>query len=369
MRTSTIRAWTAVHKYTSLACTAFLLMLCLTGLPLIFHDEIDALTTAPHPLAAVPAGTPPLPLDRLLARALAARPGEVALYLSFDTDRPVVNVTSAPAADAAAAAMHFQSLDRRTGAVLPPRAAGGVTQFLLRLHTDMFLGLPGMLFLGGMGLLFVAAIVSGVVLYVPFTARLPFGRVRFGRRPRVRWTDLHNLLGIATAMWAAVVGLTGTINTLSGQMTDLWKADQLAAITAMGGKPLPRAFSSVDAAVDRAMAAAPGMRPQFVAFPGAAFSSDRHYAIFLQGRTPLTQRLLVPALVDAGSGRLDALRPMPWYMQALLLSQPLHFGDYGGLAMKILWALLDLLTIVVLASGLWLWATRPARPRAAAVAA
>ncbi|HAD63764.1 MAG TPA: peptidase, partial [Alcanivorax sp.] len=42
MQQSTIRAWSAVHKWTSLICTAFMLMLCLTGLPLIFHDEIDA---------------------------------------------------------------------------------------------------------------------------------------------------------------------------------------------------------------------------------------------------------------------------------------------------------------------------------------
>jgi uncharacterized iron-regulated membrane protein len=42
----------------------------------------------------------------------------------------------------------------------------------------------------------------------------------------------------------------------------------------------------------------------------------------------------------------------------LLVSQPLHFGDYGGLPMKILWALLDLITIIVLASGLYLWLKR-----------
>jgi len=37
------------------------------------------------------------------------------------------------------------------------------------------------------------------------------------------------------------------------------------------------------------------------------------------------------------------------------VSQPLHFGDYGGMPMKILWALLDIATIVVLGSGLYLW--------------
>ncbi|HAV35012.1 MAG TPA: hypothetical protein DCX52_01410, partial [Massilia sp.] len=33
----------------------------------------------------------------------------------------------------------------------------------------------------------------------------------------------------------------------------------------------------------------------------------------------------------------------------------LHFGDYGGLALKLLWTALDLLSIWVLWSGLVLW--------------
>ena len=32
-----IRRWYLIHKWTSIVCTAFLLMLCITGLPLIFH--------------------------------------------------------------------------------------------------------------------------------------------------------------------------------------------------------------------------------------------------------------------------------------------------------------------------------------------
>jgi uncharacterized iron-regulated membrane protein len=46
---------------------------------------------------------------------------------------------------------------------------------------------------------------------------------------------------------------------------------------------------------------------------------------------------------------------MPWYYQALALSRPLHFGDYGALPLKILWAALTLFTTVVLGSGLYLW--------------
>jgi uncharacterized iron-regulated membrane protein len=60
---------------------------------------------------------------------------------------------------------------------------------------------------------------------------------------------------------------------------------------------------------------------------------------------------------------------LPWYLTALLVSQPLHFGDYGGMPMKVLWALLDLATILVLGSGVYLWVRKPQGARTRAQAA
>ncbi|MEG3087483.1 PepSY-associated TM helix domain-containing protein [Sphingomonas sp. PB4P5] len=358
MTRRTIRAWYLVHKWTSIVCTAFLLMLCVTGLPLIFHDEIDTLTGAPQRLAPAAAGVPLRSLDSLLASARAARPGEVGLYMSFDEDRPVVNFTTAPRADAPGEQMTLLSYDRRTGALVGAAAEsdGGVMHFLLQLHTDMFLGLGGMLFLGAMGLLFFVAIVSGVVLYTPFMRKLAFGTVRTRRSTRVKWLDYHNLLGIVALAWASVVGLTGVINTLATPIIQLWQANDLAAMTAAyKDADIPTRLGSIDAAVATAQRAAPGNRVQFMAFPGVPYSSRHHYAVFLQGDTPLTKRLLTPALIDVETGALTAIQPMPWYVQALSLSQPLHFGDYGGLPLKILWAILDAFTCVILGSGLYLW--------------
>ena len=72
--------------------------------------------------------------------------------------------------------------------------------------------------------------------------------------------------------------------------------------------------------------------------------------------------MTTPALIDARTGALSAVAPMPWYVKTLSLSQPLHFGDYGGLELKIIWALLDLATIVILISGLYLWLAKRRRP-------
>jgi len=369
MTRGSIKAWAFVHKWTSLVSTAFLLMLCLTGLPLIFHDEIDRLTEE-QPAFGMPgvgsSGTAPglLPLDDMLARALANRPGEVPLYMAFDNDQPSMAITTGPRPDAPAAEMTIQSFDRSTGELIGAVNEDSVTgvdavmHVLLELHTDMFLGLPGMLFLGVMGLCFVAALVSGVVLYAPFMRKLDFGTLRTSRATRTKWLDYHNLLGIAALAWMLVVGVTGVINAFAVPIEAAWKANELAAMTReyAGRAPLdPARYGSLDTAMAAARAQLPGNNPQFIAFPGGTFSSNHHYAVFFQGATPLTERLLTPALVDAETGAFTAARPMPWYYQALSLSRPLHFGDYGGLPLKLLWAALTLFTIHVLATGLYLW--------------
>lgn len=368
MSRGAIRFWYVTHKWTSLVCTAFLLMLCATGLPLIFHDEIDNLLGEDVALTGMASSGESAglwPLDAVLAKALTERPGEVPLFMAFDNEGPLMTVTTGPAPDAVAGDMTLQLFDRATGERAGQEPEGGVMAFLLQLHTDMFLGLPGMLFLGAMGILFVVAIVSGVVLYAPFMRKLDFGTLRVARSRRVMWLDYHNLLGIVAVAWMAVVGLTGVINALATPIIEEWQANELAEMTsAYDDRPalsLDR-YGSLDAAMAAARRARPGNNPQFIAFPGGAFSSKHHYAVFLQGDTPLTERLLTPALIDAESGRLTDVRPLPWYMQALLLSEPLHFGDYGGLPLKLLWAILDLFTIAVLASGLYLWFGRRRAP-------
>lgn len=363
MSQSTIQIWSWLHKWSSLVCTLFLLMLCVTGLPLIFHHEIEHLTGEEYVMPDLPGDDGLESLDTVLAEALASRPGEVGLFMSFDEDRPVVNVTSGPAYDAPERQMTLMSLDWRSADFVPPPVEEGIMAVILQLHIDMFLGLPGKFFLGAMGALFVVAIVSGVVLYAPFMRKHDFGTLRVSRSRRVKWLDWHNLLGIVTLAWASVVGLTGVINAFSEPITATWQATQLGEMTAGYREAEPPAeLGSIQGAIDAVTTAAPGMRVQFVAFPGGLYSTDHHYAVFLQGATPLTKRLLTVGLVDAVTGELTDIRPMPWYMQALLLSQPLHFGDYGGLPMKILWALLDLVTIVVLGSGVYLWLARRKRP-------
>lgn len=356
------QAWAWIHKWSSLVCTVFMLLLCLTGLPLIFHEEIEHLSGVVE-APPMPAGTPNASMDQIAQTALERRPGEVIRYMFWDQDEhpDITYVSMASAVDAPPEENNAVVIDSRTAKVLDePATDEGFMYVMLKLHTDMFAGLPGMLFLGAMGLLMVVAIVSGVVLYYPFMRRLKFGALRTQRSTRVKWLDWHNLLGIVTVVWLLVVGITGSINTLNRVVLSLWQMDQMAEMTApFRGLPPVTQPAHLEASIRTARAAVPDMAVSLVAFPGTMFSSPHHYTFFMKGNTPVTSRLLKPALVDATNGELTDTREMPWYVKTLFLSQPLHFGDYGGLPLKILWAVLDLFAIVVLGSGLYLWLRKP----------
>lgn len=359
MQAKTLQRWSRVHTWSSLICTLFMLLLCLTGLPLIFHHEIGHLLGTEVEAPAMPADSPRVSLDKVLEVARAQFPERVVQYASQPEDSDdiwfvTMTPTPAPTDDYRSVAV-----DARTGALLAePRADRGFMWVMFKLHVDLFAGLPGKLFLGLMGFLLLVAIVSGVVLYAPFMRKLEFGTVRRERRASVKWLDLHNLLGIVTLVWLFVVGATGMINTWADLLIKVWQHDQLSALLApYAGQPaVPQAErASAQQGLDVALKQAPGTKLSFVAFPGTAFSSPRHHTYFLRGNTPLTSRLLQPVLVDAKTAQVTAAPELPWYLTALLVSQPLHFGDYGGRPMQIVWAAQDFASIVVLGSGLYLW--------------
>lgn len=356
---ASLRRWSRVHTGSSLVCTVFLLMLCITGLPLIFHHELEPLLGTLDAPATVADGTVQLDLDRVVEAARDERPGDhVHMVFSEAGEDSVVYVGMGETPEAPMSDDIGVFVDWNTGNILGTKrfGEGGILDILLALHVDMFAGLPGKLFLGLMALLFMVALVSGVVVYAPFLRGRKFGAVRRDRGPRLAWLDLHNAIGIVTLCWALVVGGTGMVNTWADLLLRYWQVDELATmIETYQDQPILDGRAAFASSVETAVTATPDFDFAFAAFPGTAFAGAHHYAIFLRGRTSLTSRLLHIVLVDAATGEVTESRSMPWYITALLLSQPLHFGDYGGMPLKILWAVLDVITIVLLGSGLYLW--------------
>ncbi|QQB34061.1 PepSY domain-containing protein [Achromobacter deleyi] len=359
-----LRTWRWLHTWSSLACTLFLLMLCLTGLPLIFHDEIDAWFDTPASVPPARQAAAPRDVDAMAAQVREQYPRRDIRFIVWLDEPHQYRFGLSPGAPGQ---RPFALVDAR-GPVITGEAwsekdwrHGGPMALLLRLHTDMLLGMPGSLILAVMGALLLVSLVSGVALYGGFMRKTPFGTVRKRRSRLLRMLDLHNLLGMVLLVWLAVVGLSGAINTLDSFVFGAWRTHaasrQLAA-----PPPGPPVARPLQAAVDLARRTLPARDVSFLALPGSLFSSDGACTVFMQGRTPLTRHLLQPVVVRIADGALLDADPPPWYMWLLEGSRPLHFGNYAGLPLKLIWALLDLATIAVLVTGLYLYLPRRRRP-------
>ncbi|OZI31842.1 hypothetical protein CAL29_28685 [Bordetella genomosp. 10] len=364
-----LRTWAWLHKWSSLVCTIFLLLLCLTGLPLIFlHDLYGPLYEDPPPaLQQLPPGTPRVSLDVIADQALRRHPAaHIEAIVGLSDSEPRLGVSmEIPKAEGGDEDIRLQ-LDARTARVLydssqHARKSTGPNflNIMAGLHMNLLSGLPGAMLLAAMGILFLVALVSGVVLYGPFMRRIAFGTVRRGRSRRLKWLDVHNLLGIATVAWAAAVGATGAIQTFSDLMFDHWKDtvvhDALASYDGVH-PPDPRHLVPVQQAVDVArQALPPNMDIVSVLYPGEDSVSPYHYFLWAKGARSYERFVFSPILVDAATGTLTSAASFPWYMRLIAIARPLHLGDYAGMPLKILWTVLDLIAIAVLGTGIYLW--------------
>lgn len=368
------RAHLWLHRWTSLIATIPFLILCLTGTVLIFHEEID------YALGAVPvsqhaAHVPQRPPSESIANVLAAYPDERVMSVGIDPDHHpgvLLVITGSPEARS------FHDAKVRFADLITAQPVGDpdpgmtLTGFMLELHAEWFVGPAGELIGAFIALLVLISLLSGLVVYAPYVKRIAFGVLRRGRGARLLQLDLHNFIGAVVLGWALVVTVTGFLLGFSAVAIGLWQLtefkpfiEQAEAMTPVDVRHPPVNIDQVFAAVANVE---PGWEVSSVVFPHTEFSTPRHYLALLVGTEGLDERLFRVAAVDAATGEVVLTRELPAHLKAIQLSQPLHFGDYGGLPLKILWTLCTWLTLFITANGAWLWWNRRRRAPKAAVA-
>ncbi len=351
-----------VHRWTSVIATLPFLVLCLTGSILIFHDEIDsALGVAP---VSQPGGSRIAESLRTLA---AEMPDQRVLSVGLDpVGHPgvllaVVGEPQETGFDRARLIYFDLATGRRLGGSENP--ADTFTGFMLELHAEWFLG-PGGRLLGALiGLLVVLSLLSSLVIYAPYMRKLAFGTIRRSRGMRLTQLDLHNLAGAVVIGWALTVSVTGFLIGFSNVAIVVWQLTDLAGVRRelVDRPPVDVRHPPVDVeqAIDAALAKAPaGWTVSSVIYPGTDYTTPGHYGVLTVGASGLDARLVKATLVDARTGGVTRQIDLPAYLQAIFVAEPLHFGDYGGLPLKLLWTACNLLTLFIAANGVWLFFDR-----------
>ena len=352
-----------VHRWAGLVATLPFLILCLTGTVLIFHDEVDSAMGVLPPAPGIAVAS--RPMDASVQNVLANRPGEKVMFVGIDEeDHPgLLLLATVPNGQTGFKndTLHFTNIATGELAKGSGQSRTTLTGFLLELHAQWFLGPLGELIGAVIALLVFAALISGLVVYAPHARRVAFGVVRRGRGTRLLQLDLHNLIGVVVLGWALVVTVTGFLLGFGTIATGIWSQQTLAAVSShQSGAPVnPRSPPvDVDAAARAALTTAPpGWKVTSIIWPGSDLSTRRHYTVLVGGEG-LNKQLFQVVQVDAATGKASAPIELPWYMKAITLSQPLHFGDYGGLTLKLLWTACTWLTLFITGNGAWLWWNR-----------
>jgi uncharacterized iron-regulated membrane protein len=205
-------------------------------------------------------------------------------------------------------------------------------------------------------------------VYAPYVRKLLFGSVRHRRGTRLVQLDLHNLIGVVLLGWATVVTVTGICLAAGTLLLTHWQETELRA---MAEPNAPRVATpvSIDEAAASAQAAEPERQMRFFVYPDTDFSGPGHNSFLLYGAHRYDERLFKVVTVDAATGKVAADRPLPMYLKALVLSGPLHFGDYASWPLKLFWALCAGGILFITGNGavLW-WLRRRARRLRAATA-
>ncbi len=368
-----INLW--LHRWTSLIATLPFLILCLTGTVLIFHEEVDYLLGV-VPEAKSRGFDASLPLSESVAAVKAAYPDERIMSVGIDPDHHpgVLLVVTAPKLEPGFQAAELRFTDIATGELIgDPEQGITLTGFLLELHAEWFLGPWGELVGALIALLVLVSLLSGMVVYAPYVKRVAFGVLRKGKGARLLQLDLHNFIGAMVLGWALVVTVTGLLLGFNNLAIGVWQITGLSDFRAEADAMMPvdalEPPVNLDKVFEVATATAkPGWQVSSVVFPATEFSSPRHYTVLLVGSEGLEERMFSVAFVDAATGEVPVALDLPLYLKAITLSQPLHFGDYGGLPLKILWTLCTWLTLFITANGAWLWWNRRRRRRPEEVA-
>ncbi|GMW03830.1 MAG: hypothetical protein AMXMBFR84_49640 [Candidatus Hydrogenedentota bacterium] len=348
MRTTRVIHW--LHKWTGLISGINVLILSVTGSYLVFDVDINRAFAAPKGAVVLtidPHGATPYQtaIDGIVALHPNVKP--TMLYRSKHEDN------SYDFGFAGGEGAGAYRLNMVTGEVYPVTAgkAAGFNRFIFMLHDNLFLGKTGSIFLGVVGILFLVSTVTGIFIYGPFMKPALSGVLRWDRGARHYTAELHKMLGCLSLAFNVIIGVTGTVLTLAIIGTRAWFGTALLH-AAEGGAALPAGapLQAVDTVIQRGAAMQPGRTFFTVTYP-SSLQGPNFYFCGYNKNDSITRGIPAPILVPVTPGGDVRIVPVPLWVKATYLCIPLHFGDFAGWGMKIVYCFFGLSSGVLSISG------------------
>jgi uncharacterized iron-regulated membrane protein len=349
------RLW-QIHSWLGLIAGLGLLLIGITGSVLVFRNDVQALVN-PKLLRVEP--TPPgrLGHDRLLAAVVEKLPGYEVTGWQIQREPGF--------ADLAYVIRHgthewkMVTVDPFTAEVLagPMETSDTFVGWLLEFHYTFLGDHLGMLIAGLFAVLLCALGLTGVWLYRDFWRN--FFTLRWRKSARIFCSDLHKMVGISSVAFNLILGFTGAYWNLPHAVEHLIEGEPECVVSGR----LYGGAVSLDRMIAEAGTEITGFQANYISLPWAE-GTDITLWGRVPSRSPLRSDYGSTVVFDAQTGAVKSssdIRNAGAWAQIADTFYPLHFGNFGGLPVKLLWCLLGLSPGVLAVSGTVIWWQRNRR--------
>ncbi|HEY0355584.1 MAG TPA: PepSY-associated TM helix domain-containing protein [Flavisolibacter sp.] len=334
------------HHWCGLIAGIFLLMMSLSGSILVFSEEMEGVEEQSYPKVAPIPGVPSF--DVSFSRVRSLYPGwEIRLYHLPEKDKALV--------------YELRKNEQRKKVFVHPvsgdiigsneNANQTLQRQLLLYHYTLFSGTKGKVVVFLIGILFLVTLITGLIVYRRSILKTISFKQKLNRRSaRALYSSLHRIVGVWSVIFNLLIVATGLW--LSGQIA--WTA--LNAASTPGQSAASMTVASIDDIIQKIRTARPDYEIHLVRIrPGSnkvgvsgRLKSDpsyygNYYSVFVvdgQSSEILSSSFLKDQAVG---GKLSKM------------AGPLHFGNYGGPLLKILYCILGLTPGLLSITGFILW--------------
>lgn len=357
------RAWLKpLHNWTGIIAGLFLAVLAFTGSIIVFRAEFER---ASLPRGAAAAGSQTLSLDDAAREVARTRPGgnirQVRLPL-HPGDPYIFRVESEGKKTERVVS------DASSGRVLGTLETGAI-DWVVDLHRNFLAGRNGRKAVG----------IAGIVLF--FLSATGFLMWLVGSRGWGAWIsvrrsgsvrrfnfELHGLSGLWACAFLVLISFTGVELSYPDSFRQAVKTITGQPVTVPAPKaPGAPSLLSLEEYLRAGRAAMPDGIPVELRLPAPGKKGAVDLRLYRKGDLSPSGNHVYLDIASAAVIQTDRIIDRPIGARFLAAMSPIHYGQFGGMTVKIAWALLGLTPLLLLVTGLiaW-WRPKPKATRASA---
>lgn len=370
---SRAKFWFLLHSWLAMPIWAFVFFVCLTGTLATVSQEINWLVDPAFRANKPSATAQSIGFDGALAALHRADPAADVQWM-MQTEGYFAIQARVTYPDASSATLYVNPY---SGEIQGRAPQVSLRSFLRALHGWLMVPFKGGTSVGwylvsALSIPLLGSLITGLIVYKKFSRGFFKFRIRFSHGARVAWGDFHRLAGVWSLWFVGVIAITAFWLLIQAVM---WTAR--VSISTAGppvmvareevpivqpGQPIPR-ISMTEAMAASRQHMPQGFTPKYVGTPSNAYSHVRVW-----GRSGSWPLLYEWTSVNPYTGAVEDSRKLSDRSKLELVTEsmrPLHAGDFGGLAVKLIWAFFGTLLSLMVLSGMLIWTKRTAQATAA----